>query len=39
MNPFEIIKDTILQGKGMSVKAFVIYVLAMWLGLTLLLLI
>ena len=36
MNPFEIIKETILYNKGMGVKAYVIYVLALWLLFTLL---
>lgn len=36
MNPYEIIKDAILKTDGMSVKAFVILVLAMCLVFTLL---
>jgi len=38
MNPYEIIKDVILENKGMSTKTYTILILSLWLGLSLLLL-
>ena len=37
MNPYEIVKDTVLKTDGMSVKAFVILVLSLTVLFTLLL--